>query len=97
LSERKSSLGSDPEFFVRLLDTVNNESKKKGLNLKFVFMEFQYILQLPELKLLDKMRSVMQHHESITYVFHGESDSMDRIFQSYDSPFFHFARSLSDI
>jgi hypothetical protein len=79
---------------VRLLETVNNESKAKDLNVKFVLLEFQYILQLSELKLLDKMRSVMQHHESVTYIFHGESNSMDQIFQSYISPFFHFARPL---
>jgi GTPase SAR1 family protein len=42
------------------------------------------------------MRSVMQHHETVTYIFLGSIESvMTKIFSSKTSPFFHFARIMT--
>jgi hypothetical protein len=80
------------EFFLHSLDTVNKIAKKKDINIKFVFDEFQDILNLSTDDILDKLRSSIQHHENITYVFLGSIESiMTKIFQSKASAFFHFA------
>jgi hypothetical protein len=80
------------DFFLHSLDTVNKIAKKKDINIKFVFDEFQDILNLSTDDILDKLRSSIQHHENITYVFLGSIESiMTKIFQSKASAFFHFA------
>jgi hypothetical protein len=80
------------EFFLHCLDTVDKIAKKKQINIKFVLDEFQDIIIFSKDDILDKFRSVVQHHENITYVFLGSIESiMTKIFQNKTSPFFHFA------
>lgn len=80
------------EFFLHSLDTAQKIATKKGINIKFVMDEFQDIIYLSKDNILDKLRSVIQHHENITYVFLGSIESiMTKIFQYKSSPFFHFA------
>ena len=80
------------EFFLHCLDTVNKIALKKQINIKFVLDEFQDIVGFSQNDILDKIRSVIQHHENVTYVFLGSIESiMTKIFQNKTSPFFHFA------
>jgi uncharacterized protein len=80
------------EFFLHTLDTTQKIAEQKNINIKFVFDEFQDIINFNKDNILDKLRSVMQHHENITYVFLGSIESiMTKIFQNKTSPFFHFA------
>ncbi len=80
------------EFFLHSLDTVDKIAKKKDINIKFILDEFQDIINLGNDDILDKLRSVIQHHENITYLFLGSIESiMTKIFQTKTSPFFHFA------
>ena len=80
------------EYFLHSLDVVNTIAVKKGVNIKFALDEFQDILKITSNDILDKARSVMQHHNNITYIFLGSIESiMTKIFEHKVSPFFHFA------
>jgi len=83
------------EYFLHSLDIVEKIAIKKDINVKLVFDEFQDILLLANKDILDKARSVMQHHNNITYIFLGSIESiMSKIFENKSSPFFHFATIL---
>jgi len=80
------------EYFLHSLDVLNTIAKKKDINIKFALDEFQDILKIASKDILDKSRSVMQHHNNITYIFLGSIESiMTKIFEHKSSPFFHFA------
>jgi len=80
------------EYFLHSLDVLNTVAKKKDINIKFVLDEFQDILKIASKDILDKSRSVMQHHNNITYIFLGSIESiMTQIFEQKSSAFFHFS------
>lgn len=80
------------ELFIHALDTANKIATLKNINIKVIFDEFQDITILYEKNILETLRSIAQHHESITYVFLGSIESiMTEIFENRSSPFFHFA------
>ncbi|MEA2073608.1 MAG: hypothetical protein U9O86_08485 [Campylobacterota bacterium] len=82
----------DTEYFLHSLDVMNAIAKKREINVKFALDEFQDILKIASNDILDKSRSVMQHHNSITYIFLGSIETiMTKIFEHKSSPFFHFA------
>lgn len=82
----------ETEYFLHSLDVMNNIAIKKNINIKFALDEFQDILKISSNDILDKARSVMQHHNNITYIFLGSIESiMTKIFEHKVSPFFHFA------
>lgn len=82
----------DTEYFLHSLDVMNSIAIKQNINIKFALDEFQDILKIASKDILDKSRSVMQHHEHITYIFLGSIESiMTKIFEHKSSPFFHFA------
>jgi len=82
----------DIEYFLHSLDVMNTIALKKNINIKFAIDEFQDILKISSKDILDKARSVMQHHNNITYIFLGSIESiMTKIFEHKISPFFHFA------
>jgi len=85
-----------PHFdsFVHLEDVLNL-IEKLGIEKDrpiVVFDEFQDLLGLD--KSLDKrLRSVIQFHKNINYVFLGSSESlMKQIFENKKSPFYHFGQ-----
>ena len=81
------------EYFLHSLEVVEKIAIKKNIEIKFVLDEFQDILSIAKKDILDKMRSVIQHHTKITYIFLGSIESMMRdIFEHKSSPFFHFAQ-----
>ena len=80
------------EYFLHSLDVMNSIAIKKDINIKFVMDEFQDILKISSKDILDKSRSVMQHHTNITYIFLGSIETiMTKIFEHKSSAFFHFA------
>ncbi len=80
------------EYFLHSLDVVNSIAIKKNINIKLAFDEFQDILKIASPDILDKSRSVMQHHNNVTYIFLGSIESiMTKIFEHKTSAFFHFA------
>ncbi|MEA2018003.1 MAG: hypothetical protein U9N59_06110 [Campylobacterota bacterium] len=82
----------DVEYFLHSLDLLNSIAIKKNINIKFALDEFQDILKISSSEILDKSRSVMQHHNNITYIFLGSIETiMTKIFEHKSSPFFHFA------
>ncbi len=85
------------EYFLHSLDVMNTIAIKKNINIKFVLDEFQDILKISSNDVLDKSRSVMQHHKNITYIFLGSIETiMTKIFEKKSSAFFHFA-SIVDL
>jgi len=96
LQHLENGVKDEREYFLHSLDVVEKISSKKELHIKFVLDEFQDILRISDDFILEQMRSVMQHHEAVTYVFLGSIESiMTNIFSSKSSPFFHFARIMS--
>jgi hypothetical protein len=84
---------TDPiELFIHSLDLVDKIAISKDINIKVVFDEFQDITNLYDKNILEVLKSIAQHHTNITYIFLGSIESiMTKIFESKDSPFFHFA------
>jgi len=69
-----------------LIDKLSSEKKRVIV----VMDEFQEIKRLG-VDLVRQMRSVMQHHQHINYVFLGSQESMiSDIFEKKKSPFYHF-------
>lgn len=96
LQHLENGVKDEREYFLHSLDVVEKISLKKELNIKFVLDEFQDILRISDDFILEQMRSVIQHHEAVTYVFLGSIESiMTNIFSSKASPFFHFARIMA--
>jgi hypothetical protein len=96
LQHLENGVKDEREYFLHSLDVVEKISLKKELYIKFVLDEFQDILRISDDFILEQMRSVIQHHEAVTYVFLGSIESiMTKIFSSKSSPFFHFARIMS--
>ena len=75
------------EDVLTLIDKLGTKTKKIVVALD----EFQEIFRID--KRLDRvLRSIMQNHENINYIFSGSSESMIReIFENKKSPFYHFA------
>jgi AAA+ ATPase superfamily predicted ATPase len=69
-----------------LIETLGKSGKKPIV----IFDEFQEIRSID--KSLDKqLRSIIQHHQHINYVFMGSQESLMRdIFERIKSPFYHF-------
>lgn len=63
---------------------------KPGKKLLVILDEFQEAASLDQ-ELIRHMRSIMQHHKNINYIFLGSQESMIRdIFEKKRSPFYHF-------
>jgi len=82
------------DSFVHLEDVLNlieklGEEKNRPI---VVFDEFQDLLSLD--RSLDKrLRSVIQFHKNVNYVFLGSAESlMKQIFENKKSPFYHFGQ-----
>ena len=83
------------EYFLHSLEVVEKIGIKKEINIKFVFDEFQDILRISDNFILEQLRSIMQHHEKVTYIFLGSIETiMTKIFEDKTSSFFHFARVM---
>lgn len=96
LKHLEGGVKDEREYFLHSLDVVEKISLKKDLNIKFVFDEFQDILRISDDFMLEQIRSVIQHHEAVTYVFLGSIESiMTKLFSSKSSPFFHFAKIIN--
>lgn len=96
LKHLENGVKNEREYFLHSLEVVEKISLTKDLQIKFVLDEFQDIVRLSDDFILEQMRSVMQHHEAVTYVFLGSIESiMTKIFSSKASPFFHFARIMT--
>lgn len=78
------------EDVLNLIEKLGSEKKRTIV----VFDEFQEVQQLDE-NLARQMRSVMQHHKNINYVFLGSQESLIRnIFEKKKSSFYHFGMLL---
>jgi hypothetical protein len=78
------------EDALNLLEKISEKKKK----IIVVFDEFQEIKNIG--KDLDRqLRSIIQHHQNINYVFLGSQESLMRdIFEKKKSPFYHFGYLL---
>ena len=74
------------EDVLNLLEKLSSEKKK----LLVIFDEFQEAKRIdPEL--MPQLRSIMQYHKLVNYVFLGSQESLIReIFERKKSPFYHF-------
>lgn len=79
------------EDVLNLLDSLGSPKRK----IVVIFDEFQEIFRIGQG--LDRiMRSVMQGHTNVNYIFLGSSESMIReVFESKKSPFYHFAALMT--
>ena len=73
-----------------VLNLLNKRGKQKSGKLIVVFDEFQDILRI-EKRLDFYLRSLMQHHNQVNYIFSGSQESLMRdLFEKKRSPFYHF-------
>ena len=82
------------DSFVYLEDVLNliEELGKEKSRPMVVFDEFQELLSLGA-SLDKRLRSAIQFHKNINYVFMGSSESMmKQIFENKKSPFYHFGQ-----
>jgi len=78
------------EDVLNLIEKLSNEKKRAIV----VLDEFQEALQIDS-KLASQLRSVIQHHQHINYIFLGSQESLIRnIFEKKKSPFYHFGMLL---
>lgn len=78
------------EDVFNLLDQLGKDKKKPIM----VLDEFQDIKRLNS-QLDKQLRSIIQHHQNINYVFMGSIESMMReIFEKKNSPFYHFGQLM---
>lgn len=83
------------EYYLHALTLIEKVAEKKSINTKFVLDEFQDILKIANTDILDKSRSIMQHHNNVTYIFLGSIESiMTHIFENKASAFYHFAKII---
>lgn len=74
-----------------IIDKLSNSKDK----LIIVFDEFQEIFEISK-NLDKKLRSIMQYHKNVNYVFLGSQESlMKYIFENKKSPFYHFCEMLN--
>lgn len=80
-----------------LEDVLNLVEKQGSSDRKIIVIldEFQEIFRINEG--LDRMlRSVMQHHKNVNYIFMGSSESLIKeIFEKKKSPFYHFGSLMT--
>lgn len=95
LNHLESNDLNDVEYFLHAMDIVELIAQNKNINIKFVFDEFQDILRIADKFILEQLRSVIQHHQNVMYIFLGSIETiMTKIFEDKKSSFFHFARVL---
>ncbi len=90
VSYRLHSVSNEKTAIEDVLNLIDKLGKSKNKPI-VVFDEFQEITSIGTNT--DKiLRSVMQHHQNVNYVFLGSRESMIReIFEKKKSPFYHFA------
>jgi AAA+ ATPase superfamily predicted ATPase len=87
---------SSPDFpmledVLNLIEKLSSEKKRVIV----VMDEFQEVGRL-DTNLVRQLRSVVQHHQHVNYVFLGSQESMIReIFEKKKSPFYHFGFLLT--
>jgi len=70
-------------------------ARKKGIRLIISFDEFQEIEHLDGLEMEKLFRSILQHHEHVSYIFAGSERSLtDVIFGERERPFYRFAKYM---
>ena len=87
---------SQEQRLIDALDTIENVAKALDTTL-YVFMdEFQDIKNLSTSDdILEVMRSVMQQHENVCYIFSGSNMTlMTEIFENKKSSFYNFCRKM---
>jgi len=86
--------GNNPAILqdvLNLFEKLSNENKR----LIVIFDEFQELVKI-DTKLFSQLRSVLQHHKTVNYVFMGSQESLMReIFEKKKSPFYHFGLLLN--
>lgn len=89
VSFQLSSSNEDTEPLQDVLDLAEKLSSVKK-KLVIFFDEFQEIKRIGK-DLDGKLRSILQHHKNVNYVFLGSQESLIRgIFERKKSPFYHF-------
>jgi uncharacterized protein len=87
---------SDSSHLPLLEDVMNLMEKLSDENNKIIviFDEFQEAMRIDP-DLLRQLRSIMQHHKLVNYIFLGSQESLIKeIFERKKSPFYHFGMIL---
>ena len=83
------------EALKEILDFPERVAQKKNIRLIIAFDEFQEIERLDGLQMEKLFRSILQHHEKVSYIFAGSERSLITIiFESKSRPFYRFAKHM---
>jgi len=87
--------GEEEEVLKEALNFPEKVARKKGRKLIIAFDEFQEIEHLDGLELEKIFRSILQHHENVSYIFAGSERSLiNIIFGAKERPFYRFAKHI---
>lgn len=90
-----NSTGTDGQILLEDVLNLINDLSKPGKRLVCVFDEFQDVERIDS-NLLRQLRSIMQDHTNLNYIFLGSQESMMKyIFDNKKSPFYHFGNLMS--
>jgi uncharacterized protein len=83
--------------FKDILDLPETIAKKKGIRVLVALDEFQNIASFPNPVLFQgRLRSVLQYHKNVSYVFYGsKKHMMEEIFHDKSAPFYQFSDILN--
>jgi uncharacterized protein len=83
--------------FKDILDLPETIAKKKGIRVLVALDEFQNIASFPNPVLFQgRLRSVLQYHKNVSYVFYGsKKHMMEEIFHDKSAPFYQFGDILN--
>ncbi len=83
------------EDITRVIDLPERVAAKRGRKVVVVFDEFQEVAGFGGVNLIKAMRSRIQHHKSVTYIFSGSKRHLLRqIFEEKEGAFFMFAKAM---
>lgn len=83
------------EALKEALDFPERVARKKKIQLIVAFDEFQEIEHLNGLQMEKMFRSILQHHEHVSYIFAGSERSLITIiFEEKERPFYRFAKHM---
>jgi hypothetical protein len=83
------------EDITTVIDLPERIATKRGKRIVVVFDEFQEVASFGGVNLIKAMRSRIQHHKSVTYIFSGSKRHLLRqIFEEKEGAFFMFAKAM---
>lgn len=91
-SSLEMSFGTEEDALIKLFDFLGKYSEKK-YKMVVVFDEFQEMVNIAEHS-IKKLRSVIQDHQNVSYIFSGSDTRLIDFFIKPEHPFYKFGKLI---